>query len=180
LASFWNFIYYSFLGFLLEVIFAHLTRAEKQDRKCFWLLPLCPVYGLGALAILALPEGVKASPLALVLWGGLTATAVEYLMAVFYEKCLGVAFWNYAPVPGNLQGRVCPLFSLFWGLLALVVVRRLHPVIASIPEPPIPVTAAALGLVLFDGLCTVVLLRRTRDTRSLRWYKSYKENTGQV
>lgn len=177
---FWNFIYYSFFGFLLEVAFARLTRAEKQDRKCFWLLPLCPVYGLGALAILALPEGVKASPLALALWGGLAATGVEYVMAVFYEKCLGVAFWDYSPVPGNLQGRVCLLFSLFWGLLSLALVGWVHPVISAIPEPPVLVTATALGLVAFDGLYTVLLLRRTRDTRSLRWYKPRKEKASQA
>ena len=51
---FWLFIFYSFLGFLLEVGFTALTHGGKRDRKCLLALPLCPVYGLGVLLILAL------------------------------------------------------------------------------------------------------------------------------
>ena len=47
---FWYFVIYSFLGFCIEVVFARLTDQKKRDRKCLYLLPLCPVYGLGAVA----------------------------------------------------------------------------------------------------------------------------------
>ena len=52
----WTFWTYSFLGYLLERGYAIATHADRQARKCFLLLPMCPVYGLGALAVLALPE----------------------------------------------------------------------------------------------------------------------------
>ena len=168
---FWYFMIYSFLGFLLEVGFARLVRAQKRDRKCFLVLPLCPVYGLGALAILLLPGPVRASWPLLALLGGLAATGVEYLMAVFYEKGLGVAFWDYSGLPFHLQGRVCPLFSLFWGLLAVVLVRRVHPLIAAAAAAvPLPLTAAAMLLLAADSVYTTVLLRVTGNTDSLRWY----------
>ena len=115
---FWYFIGYSFLGFLLEVAFARLTGAAKRDRKCFMLLPLCPVYGLGALAILSLPRPVMENGLLLILVGGAAATAVEYVMAAFYEKILGVSFWDYSGLPGNINGRVSlpfPLHGGCWG-----------------------------------------------------------------
>ena len=51
----WLFCLYSFLGYLLEKIFAAVTGARHQVRKCFLLLPLCPVYGLAMLAVLHLP-----------------------------------------------------------------------------------------------------------------------------
>ena len=70
----WYFWIYSFLGYLLEKLFAKVTRAEQQGRKCFLLLPLCPVYGLGMLAVLVLPESWMRGGLA-VLSGGLAATA---------------------------------------------------------------------------------------------------------
>ena len=47
---FWYFMLYSFLGFVLEVLFARAIRNPKRDRKCFYFLPLCPVYGLGAVS----------------------------------------------------------------------------------------------------------------------------------
>ena len=73
---FWYFLFYSFLGFLLEVGYAWWT-GGSLDRKCLLLLPLCPVYGLGACAVLLLPGAVLRSPVLLVVVGGLTATAVE-------------------------------------------------------------------------------------------------------
>ena len=53
----WTFWTYSFLGYLLERGYAIATHADRQARKCFLLLPMCPVYGLGALAVLALGGG---------------------------------------------------------------------------------------------------------------------------
>jgi len=170
------FVVYSFLGFLLEVAFARVTRAAKQDRKCFLFLPLCPVYGLGALAILSLPQTVRDEPLLLVLWGGLAATAAEYAMAVVYEKGLGVSFWDYSKLAGNRQGRVCPAFSLIWGVLAGALVYWVHPVVNGLADriPP-ALTLPAAVLVAADGICTAVLLRRTRSTDSLRWYDSIQK-----
>jgi len=168
---FWYFMVYSWYGFLLEIVFARIIRAKKRDRKCFLVLPLCPVYGLGALAILSLPQTVLRVPVLLVLFGGLAATGTEYMMALFYEKMLRVSFWDYSGQAGNWKGRVCPQFSLFWGLLAAVLVCWIHPWVSRmiILVPP-AVTFSAAMLVVADGICTVTLLRRTRSTDSLRWY----------
>jgi len=168
---FWQFLIYSFLGFLLEVVFARLTRSRKQDRKCRILLPLCPVYGLGALAIVHLPNSVQRSPLLLFLLGGLAATAVEYATDWFYETALGVRFWDYSDLPWNLKGRVSLLFSGFWGLLAIAVATWVHPpilrLISAIPEGWL---LPALLLFLTDSILSVWTLRATGTTDSLRWY----------
>ena len=63
---FWYFLVYSFLGFLVEVVYVRVVGGAKRDRKCRLLLPICPVYGLGALAVLApAPPFVQARPLLL-------------------------------------------------------------------------------------------------------------------
>lgn len=59
----WRFLLYGFLGFLLEVAFARVIHSPKLDRKCLLLLPLCPVYGFGAILILWLTEILDAGPL---------------------------------------------------------------------------------------------------------------------
>ena len=46
--------FYSLAGYGLEKVFARAVRSEHQIRKCFLLLPLCPVYGLSMAAVLAL------------------------------------------------------------------------------------------------------------------------------
>lgn len=167
----WYFLLYSFLGFLLETGYACLVGGDP-DRKCLLLLPLCPVYGLGVYAVLLLPGWVLRSVPALVLLGGLTATAVEYGVSLLYQKLFSVSFWNYAGYPWNLDGRVCLPFSLAWGLLLVPAVRLVHPWAARfIPLIPAPVSWAVLAALLSDLLVSSLVLRRTGDTRRLRWYR---------
>ena len=166
------FFIYSFLGFLLEIGFARLVQAKKKARKCFTLLPLCPVYGLGALAILLLPTWVHRSGPLLILLGGLAATCAEYLMGSFYERVAGVSFWDYSHMRFHIRGRVCPLFSLFWGLLATLLIQRVHPVVMMLAARlPLGLVPSILLLLTADGIYTVALLRATGDTDSLRWYQ---------
>lgn len=168
---FWCFFLYSFLGFLLEVAYARLT-GGRPDRKCLLLLPLCPVYGLGACAILLLPGWVTARPALLFLLGGGAATGAEYLMALFYERVLGVSFWDYRGLPGSIQGRVCLPFSLAWGLLCLPLVYWLHPLLAPVlTAVPAPVSGVVMALLAADVVTSCLLLRRTGNRDLLRWYR---------
>ena len=121
--------------------------------------------------ILLLPGWVKAQPGLLFLLGGAAATAAEYFDALYHEKVLGVAFWNYDGLPGNVQGKVCLPFSLAWGVLSLGLACRVHPALVPwLERIPGPVGWMALATLLADGLLTAALLRRNRNTACLRWY----------
>lgn len=167
----WYFLFYSFLGLVLEVVYACLVGSDP-DRKCLLLLPLCPVYGLGVCAVLLLPGWVLGSLPLLVVVGGLTATAVEYVVSLVYQKLFSVSFWDYTGFPWNLDGRVCLPFSLAWGVLLIPAVRLIHPwAVRVFPLIPPPVSWAALAALLADLLVSAVILRRTGNPRFLRWYR---------
>lgn len=177
---FWQFFLYSFLGFLLELVFARITRSDKQDRKCLLFLPLCPVYGLGAVLILHLPAAVQRSPLLLYLCAVAVATAVEYGTDWLCERALGVRFWDYSALRWNWNGRVCLVFSLAWGVLAFGLVRVVHPALAGlIAAIPFPITCATAFLTSCDALLTVILLRISGNTKILRWYDRLRPAQGQ-
>lgn len=168
---FWYFLIYSFFGFLLEVAFARAIRSDKPDRKCFLLLPLCPVYGLGALGILAAAGALGDRPLLLAVVGGGAATAAEYLMGVFYERGLGVAFWDYSALPLNVGGKICLPFTAAWSVLALALVYLAHPAVERLVGAiPMGLTPAAVILLLTDGVMSMYLLKTTGTTESLKWY----------
>lgn len=167
----WRFWIYSFFGFLLETAFAAVTHSERQGRKCRLLLPLCPVYGLGVLAVLALPQEMTDSFWKLVVWGGLAATAVEYVVHWWYQQALGVYFWDYSTMPGNLRGRVCLPFSIVWAVLLAVLL----PVIERWLAPLLPGISPQLTywlLLIFtvDTVCSWQVLRKTGDTQALRLF----------
>lgn len=166
----WYFILYSFGGFLLEVAFARVAGHPKKDRKCFLLLPLCPVYGLGACLIVWV-AGLVDSLLWAALAGGLAATGAELAMGLFYRFALGVEFWDYRHIPGSLGGLVCPQFSLCWTGLALALVYWIHPLAAGIAGA-VPAWLAPPALILLgaDALVSCVALRRAGTTDVLRWY----------
>lgn len=167
----WYFILYSFLGFLLEVAFARVIDHPKKDRKCLLLLPLCPVYGLGAILIHLL-AGLRSGPAWVMAAGAVGATAAELALGCFYRYALGVEFWDYSGLRWNLGGLVCPQFSLCWAVLALALVYGADPLaaplLAAIPGwlgPPAAILLAA------DLAVSAVALRRTGTTRVLRWYR---------
>lgn len=169
---FWFFIVYSFIGFVLEVLFARVIHNPKKDRKCLYFLPLCPMYGLGALFILWLPTGVKASPLLLFLFGGMAATAAEFLTGVFYEKVAKVRFWDYGHLPLNIGGQVCLLFTAMWGLLAMALVYGIHPLVINFASLiPYWLTLPAVLFLALDFGFTLFVLRRDKHTDVLMWYK---------
>ena len=161
----WYFIIYSFLGFLLEVAFARMVGHPKRDRKCFLLLPLCPVYGLGACLIVLLAS-LGRGPLWVAVAGG-----AELLMGAFYRFALGVEFWDYGHLPGSLGGLVCPQFSLCWTALALALVYGLHPAVARLAAGlPLWLAPPALIVLGADALVSCVALRQAGTTEVLRWY----------
>ena len=164
----WCFWIYSFLGYLLEKGFAKATGAKLQGRKCFLLLPLCPVYGLGMLAVLALPEAWRRGVLGIIACGAV-ATAVEYAVHWIYDAFLNVRFWDYSKVFGNVRGRICLPFSLVWGGLTVAAVRWIHPTVEYLAERTVPeVTYLCLVVFAADTCCSLRFLKVTGDPERLR------------
>lgn len=161
---FWIFMWYSFIGFIIEKLFAAARSARHRVRKCFLLLPLCPVYGLSLIAVMHLPAELRDTPLRIMLYGGLTATAVEYAVHFFYDKVLGVMFWDYSSTKMDLNRRVCVPFSVVWGVLVWVALRYVQPWIdAMIAETSPLATLMAVLLLITDSFYSVRLLYLRRD-----------------
>lgn len=167
---FWMLLFYSFFGYLLERMFAKVTLADKQVRKCFLLLPLCPVYGLAmALHLVLLPQDLPGF-WRLALRGALVTTAVEYLVHLFYDRVLGVRFWDYTGTWGQLRGRICLPFSAVWGLLSALAVLGVQPELNRLAALLPAELAYSLLLVLAaDAVLSWQLLRRYGDTELLSW-----------
>lgn len=160
----WLFVFYSFLGYLLEKWFAAAVDSRSRVRKGMVLLPLCPVYGLGMLAVLALPQWVKAHFWLLVLLGGAVATAVEYAVHWGYERLAGVRFWDYSTVRGNLNGRICLPFGVIWGVLTAAAVHLIQPTAYHLAmRIPAQVSYGMVLLLAADSVISLQVLRRSGD-----------------
>lgn len=167
----WYLLIYSFLGYLLEVGYAKLVHGRGSGRKCLLLLPLCPVYGVGAVAIVAL-SGAHPQPMWVMGVGFGAATVVELLFGLYYKYVLGVAFWNYSQIRWNVGGLVCLPFSLAWSGLALALVYTVHPIVKiCVSALPTAFTVPAWIVLGADCLISSIALKREKNTAVLQWYR---------
>jgi len=56
---------------------------------------------------------------------------IEYLTGLFFVKVFNVRLWDYSDRPGNVQGIICPLFSLIWGAVGAGYYLLLHPHVSA-------------------------------------------------
>ena len=169
------FFIYSFAGFILETLFALTVQGQFAMRKCFLVFPMCPVYGLGALAILLLTSPFKDNLWAVFGLGMLAASAVEYFMDFLYREVIGVAFWDYRDMPLNINGRICLIFSLAWGFLSLVLVRVAHPAVERmIKATPRWLLLTILVFFLVDAVASTAVLVKFKSKEVLMLFSHMK------
>lgn len=149
---FWNFILYSFIGFILETSYAYFSNHRLEDRKCFLYSPLCPVYGFGG-AIIGGIFGTDSNLLFIFIGGGIIASSIEYFYSFIYEKSFNLLWWTYADMKYNINGRICAMFSFFWGGLSILLVKIIHPAIgAFIDTIPYQLTLPVFLFVALDAV----------------------------
>ena len=123
----WNlyFFIYCFIGWVWECCYVYL-RTHHWENRGFLYGPFLPVYGMGALIILWVTIPAKGNPWLIFLLGMLGATAIEYICGYINANVLHVRYWDYSNVPFNINGHVCLLCSLVWGIFSILLVKYLH------------------------------------------------------
>ncbi len=126
----WYFLVYSFIGWVVEVVF-HAVTVGKVINRGFLNGPVCPVYGFGMLAVLSLIHGAEAAgwkmnDFMLFLFGLLLATAVELVAGWLLDVCFHARWWDYSDKPFQFRGYICLEFSILWGLGTVIVIRGVH------------------------------------------------------
>lgn len=128
------FIVYSFLGYIIETIFGILTKGVIESRQSFLYGPFCCIYGLGAICLICIPKKLKENNVYLFIAGLVIGSAVEYIVSWAGEYIFHIKWWDYSNLPFNINGRICLLFSIFWGALTLLLNKFLNPRIDIILE----------------------------------------------
>jgi len=131
LTFFYFFIFYSFLGWLIESTFVSINTKRFINRG-FLDGPFCPIYGFGSLAIILFVFPFKYHLLSFFLISILIATIIEYFTSWFFEKFLKISWWNYSNKPLNINGRICLENSIYWGIIAVLVLTFIHPSIINL------------------------------------------------
>lgn len=164
---FWVFFIGCFAGVVLETIYCLIQRGHYESRVGLIYGPFNLVYGIGALCLSgALYQFRNRGCVFSFVGGFVVGSVVEYACSWFQEVCFGSTSWDYSNMPYNLNGRICLLYSIFWGILGIFWIKDIYPRMAKwilkIPNKVgKPLTWVLLVFMVFNSVMTLFT--------SLRW-----------
>ncbi len=155
---FW-FLIYSFTGWLCETLL-YMLRDGKVVKRGFLFGPLCPIYGFGAGLCVMLLYGRVHNIVYLFLLGMLLTSTLEYLTHFLMEKIFHAMWWDYSNRRFNLHGRIYLKGCLLFGVGITLLIRVVHPIVASltnaIPKTALYITCFVLYTILLLDVATMV------------------------
>lgn len=151
------FFTYSFIGWLWETIYCSI-KDHHYEYRGFLFGPYCPVYGFAVTTVLICTKDVQDNIFLLFIVGIIVATAFEYVASLFLEKAFHLKLRDYSKLWGNLQGRVAPAISLFWGFGVIILVKFIQPFIQKIINLEERETHGwlAVGITIVMGIDTIL------------------------
>lgn len=69
----------------------------------------------------------KKNRITLFFGGFIIGSITEYLVSLIGELILHVKWWDYSNLPLNINGRICFYYSIFWGILAIFLMKAIQP-----------------------------------------------------
>lgn len=156
----------SFAGVVVEMLWCILTNGYLESRAGLVYGPFNLLYGAGAVCLtLALYKYRNRGYQWSFLGGFLVGSVLEYVCSWAQEALLGSRSWDYSSLPLNLNGRICFLYSVFWGVLGIFWIKDLYPRMAKyilkIPNRTgRPLTWAFTIFLIFNAVVSCVAVGR--------------------
>ena len=157
------FFVYSFGGFLLETIWALITKSGFKSGFLYgtWT----PIYGIGAVIILLLshyffmnlhmPRWLETIIVFFIL--AIFLTCIELLGGIAIEKTFGTTFWNYSSNKFSIGKYISLNMTFIWGIISVVFIYIIHPLIDKfINKIPLPITIIVGLLFIGDFIFTMI------------------------
>ena len=130
------FLFYSFVGWCCEEVYVSSLQKKFVYRGMLYG-PICPIYGFGALAILYLLYPWRQTYGRLFFASLIITSILEYITSWVLEKLFHAKWWDYSTKFCNLNGRVCLLNSVLFGILGVLFEHFLHPAAFKLISLPV-------------------------------------------
>lgn len=162
-----EFFIFSVAGWVFETIYSAIVEHQFVDRG-FLNGPYCPIYGFAIIVAVLLFGRIK-NNVALAVASALTVTVLEYVTSYVLEVMYHARWWDYSNMPLNLNGRICLIATVFFGLGTLFCVRILHPrlqgQLSLLPHTVrLSLAIVIIAILIIDTIITHHGLMAIRDT----------------
>lgn len=155
------FLFGSTCGWILEFFFRRIVH-KKWINPGFLTGPCLPLYGTGVVGlylICSIDCSFISSPIwqhvFLVFLITVAMTAVEYITGLIFIRGLHVQLWDYSERFANIQGIICPLFTLAWGAIGALYYFFLHEHMVYLADWIVSAPAYSFFIGIFYGILFV-------------------------
>ena len=128
-------------GWVLELLFRKFFSGSNPEHKWlnpgFLFGPCVPLYGIGTVVLFGMSlvenavfgsfSGSVGYYFVMFFIMALVMTLIEYLVGLLSIHVMGIRLWDYSHCWGNIQGIICPLFSLYWAIGGALYYFLIHP-----------------------------------------------------
>lgn len=124
-------------GWIQEVVFRRIVH-KKWINPGFLLGPYLPIYGFGLICLFLISiidfsfignRWVERLIIVVIIMAMMTL--LEYIAGLIFIKGMKIKLWDYSNNKGNIGGIICPLFTLFWGIIGTIYYFFIHPYIIN-------------------------------------------------
>lgn len=161
-------------GWIIELFFRRIVH-KRWINPGFLTGPCLPLYGSGlcllyffsSLDYSFIPSTIGQKIFCIVIMTALVVL-LEYLTGLYFLKVNHVRLWDYSDRWGNIQGIICPLFSVFWLAIAGGYYFLLHPSLVKLVQLVMNTPylflfeGFASGIFIIDFIMSIQLVNRLR------------------
>ena len=166
----------SCIGWCIEVLFRRIFTAKKWINPGFLTGPYLPLYGFGVAGLFLICEIPLNTPyywlnaLLTIVIMGVVMTVIEYVAGLIFIKGMHIKLWDYSNRLGNIQGIICPLFSVLWTLVGALYYFVIDPFIIGWVKWFVNNMAFAFVVGFFFGVLIIDLCHSVNLTMRIRTF----------
>lgn len=161
-------------GWILELFYRKIISKGKWINPGFLVGPYLPLYGFGICTFYLMSKIELPPPTVILIMTG-TVTLIEYVAGIIFIKWMGVKLWDYSNEWGNIDGLICPLYTLIWGILATTYFYLINPSILGVVSWLENNLAFSFVIGFFFGIITIDLVYSTQLVVKIRKFAKEKD-----
>lgn len=127
-------------GWILELFYRRFFSQKKWMNPGFLTGPWLPIYGFGLVLLyliantnafnyLNAPSNIVFVKIITII---LSMTLIELVGGLIFVKGLKIKLWDYSNCWGNFKGIICPLYSIYWGIIGIIYYFFLNKIILQL------------------------------------------------
>ena len=132
--------------------------------------PWEPIYGSGAVFLYFMLNRFKKHPFVVFMGSFVFCTLIEYGTGLYLEMTKGMTWWNYENIPFNIDGRICLMSSIVFGIGGVLLIYLIVPKLKKIYDK-LDYKKAAILVLFLIALYTLDFIHSTDHPNIVIRYK---------